>query len=562
MTQRSRYTLYLLILGALFYLPFLGGVHLFDWDEINFAEISREMIVLNDYLRIHIDYRPFYEKPPLFFWLQVIPMKLFGVNELSARLPNAICGILTLILLFRIGTKLFDSRFGFIWALAYFGSVLPFLYFKSGIIDPVFNLFIFIGIYLYILSRWKNKQAVLIKIKWRKFKILIIGGLSLGLAMLTKGPAAIVIFILVIGVYNLIQLTKKRQTIQLKSFFEFSVFILFSVLTTFIWFGIETWQNGLSFIEEFIRYQIRLFGTADAGHAGFPGFHVVVLLIGCFPASIFAIRSFFKFPDSPKEHQKDFVLWMKILFWVVLILFSIVNTKIIHYSSLCYFPISFLAALVISRIISGQMSFNGWMRFGIISIGGLFILATTAAPFIGKNIDSIKHLFHNDAFAVANLEADVSWSGFECLTGILLLVCLTSTLYLISINKLWAGFRVLFLGTGIFVLTGLICFVGRIEGYTQRAAINFFKSKSGEDCYVVPYGYKTYGHLFYQEKPAISDARSSDKYWLLTGEVEKPVYIITKIHKAEKLQDDLEVQQIKSENGFVFFRRSKLPESN
>jgi 4-amino-4-deoxy-L-arabinose transferase-like glycosyltransferase len=32
------------ILAAILFIPFLGNVHLFDWDEINFAESAREMI--------------------------------------------------------------------------------------------------------------------------------------------------------------------------------------------------------------------------------------------------------------------------------------------------------------------------------------------------------------------------------------------------------------------------------------------------------------------------------------------------------------------------------------
>ena len=41
---------------------------------------------------------------------------------------------------------------------------------------------------------------------------------------------------------------------------------------------------------------------------------------------------------------------MMVSFWVVLILFSIVRTKIIHYSSFCYFPLTYLAAWAASRI--------------------------------------------------------------------------------------------------------------------------------------------------------------------------------------------------------------------
>ena len=61
--------LLLVMLSAFFFIPGLGTVHLFDWDEANFAEASREMMARGNYLQVTIDYRPFYEKPPLFFWL-------------------------------------------------------------------------------------------------------------------------------------------------------------------------------------------------------------------------------------------------------------------------------------------------------------------------------------------------------------------------------------------------------------------------------------------------------------------------------------------------------------
>ncbi|MCK7529079.1 MAG: hypothetical protein MZV64_71740 [Ignavibacteriales bacterium] len=90
-------------------------------------------------------------------------------------------------------------------------------------------------------------------------------------------------------------------------------------------------------MQDFFIYQVRLFRTEDAGHGGFPLFHVFVLLIGAFPASVIALPSFFK-TRSAEGSQKAFRRWMVVLFWVVLVLFSIVKTKIVHYSSLCYFP--------------------------------------------------------------------------------------------------------------------------------------------------------------------------------------------------------------------------------
>ncbi len=62
------------LLAAILFIPFLGHVHLFDWDEINFAESAREMMRTGDYFAVQINYQRFWEKPPLFFWMQVLGM--------------------------------------------------------------------------------------------------------------------------------------------------------------------------------------------------------------------------------------------------------------------------------------------------------------------------------------------------------------------------------------------------------------------------------------------------------------------------------------------------------
>jgi 4-amino-4-deoxy-L-arabinose transferase-like glycosyltransferase len=51
--MKQDFKIYILIiaLGAALFLPFLGSAHLFDWDEINFAEASREMLATGDSCR-------------------------------------------------------------------------------------------------------------------------------------------------------------------------------------------------------------------------------------------------------------------------------------------------------------------------------------------------------------------------------------------------------------------------------------------------------------------------------------------------------------------------------
>ncbi len=564
--QSFRTSILLALLGAIFYIPFLGGVHLFDWDEINFAEISREMLITKEYFRVYVNFLPFWEKPPLFFWMQGLGMRAFGVGEFAARLPNAMCGIATLVLVYQIGRRLYHHRFGLTWAFTYFGTILPFLYFKSGIIDPWFNFFIFSGLYYFILFYWK-KDGFELTLPHKRWQYLFLGGFWIGMGILAKGQVAYLIAVLTMGVYWVHQ--RFRMYVSVPQFLFFTVS---ASIVTLTWYGLETWKNGTWFIEEFNKYQYRLFSTPDAGHKGFPGYHFAVLLIGCFPASIFALRAFWKLPAESFRYRDDFRRWMKYLFWVVLILFTIVKSKIVHYSSMCYFPLTYLAALSIDKVISGEIKLNRAMQFGLWSVASLFLMAVFAMPFVGMNAEMLRPLF-NDPFAQANLDAAVRWTGWEVIPGVFLLGVMITALYFFrkggekpataeteipAISPAWRGFLTLYIGTGMFVMLTLIFFIKRIEGYSQRAAIEFFESRIGQDCYVVPHGYRTYAYLFYSRKPKVTNEKSYDRNWLYTGDIDKDVYVVAKIQSAPEVQAVPGMEEIGRKNGFVFFRRSAL----
>ena len=118
--------LFVIVIGAGLFIPFLGHVHLFDWDEINFAESAREMLVSGNFHQVQINFQPFFEKPPLFMWMQALCMHFLGTDEFSARFPNAIFGILTMLLTYNIGKHYFSVTFGVFWALLMACSFLPF----------------------------------------------------------------------------------------------------------------------------------------------------------------------------------------------------------------------------------------------------------------------------------------------------------------------------------------------------------------------------------------------------------------------------------------------------
>ena len=526
------------VLGLVIFASFNGQSHLFDWDEINFAEAAREMIVTGNYSVVQINYEPFWEKPPLFFWLQALCMNLLGINEFSARLPNAIAGAITAITLYSIGRKNFSNSFGWLWALAYSTSLLPVLYFKSGIIDPWFNLFIFYGAY----ATWKSMYNA----NGKHLRWALIAGASVGLGIMTKGPVALLVILMVFGVFFLWK--KFRIPANFSHYIGFAASL---IVIGGLWFFIE-WVSGRGYIiEDFINYQIRLLQTQDAGHGGPFYYHFVVLLIGCFPMSVFALGGFTIHQE--KDSLKEFQRIMLLLFVLVLLLFSFVNTKIIHYSSLCYFPMSFFAANFLNAQFNGKNKENLIQKFTLPLVGGLLLILFFALPFLGNHIEILREAtWINDDFAKSNFEAENSWS----LIDYVLPLIFAGGLILFFVIKNFS--RYLFFMSAMLVsyLIILIAFVPKIEAYTQSAVIEFYESKANEDCYVTPVGYKSYAHLFYTQKQAQENPNHSNLNWLLNQETDKAVYCILKITKSDEFAEkNTQFTLLYKKNGFAFFEK-------
>ncbi len=549
------------LVAAILFIPFLGNVHLFDWDEINFAESAREMMASGDYFSVQINFTRFTEKPPLFFWMQVLSMKVFGVNEFSARFPNAICGIVTLVVLFRIGKQIFNEQFARIWVMVYLGTFVTFLYFKSGIIDPWFNLFIFLAIYHF--------YSLTTSVQVNRLKHLVLTGVFLGLAVLTKGPVAILIALLTYLV--VVVLNRFRFFINGK---EFVTIFVTTLIVCFAWFGVDLIQNGPSFLIEFLQRQIAIFSTNDADHGEPFFYHWWVLLLGCFPASIFFMKGIFV--QMERNEQKMFKQWMVVLFWVTLLLFSIVKTKIVHYSSLCWFPLTAIASMYLYEIFTDKvrrMHMVFKMLIGIIGI--LLSLVLIAIPYALMNKAAWVHLLE-DPFARANLQADVQWYWWDGFGGCILL--LGVLFYLFSKqNKLKT--ILLFLSVTLCCLYTSVMIVPNIEGISQRANIEFFEKRQGEDCYVETVGYRSYAQYFYSKKQAYTSAQKikidtvlmggssqpdtlttkqkelNFSQWVLYGNIDKPAYFSIKIQNKQMLDTLPELNKLYEKNGFAFYKR-------
>jgi 4-amino-4-deoxy-L-arabinose transferase-like glycosyltransferase len=552
-------------IAAFSFIPWLGRLHLFDWDEINFAEAAREMLVTGDYRRVQIGFQPFAEKPPLFMWVQALSMRIFGVGEFAARLPNAIVGIITLVGIYLLGRRLVDRRLGLWWALAFGGSLLPNLYFRSGIIDPLFNLLIFAGIVA--LFEFEHQRQTHELFPWA---LLLIAGISIGLAVLTKGPVGL----LLPGLTWVVVWVVRRKSMS-TPIVPMIVWAIAAVIVAAPWYVMVAQQGASThgFIGGFVARQLELLRTGVAGHTGPWYFHFVVLALGCFPASVFAVSALGRFVEDPPK-VRDFRLWMISLLIVVLVVFSLVQTKIVHYSSLAYFPITFLAALALADVERAW-----WPRFSspaAVAIGLVWAIVFLAPPVVGlmiayNQLDPMR--VTPDSFVRAVLAAPVGWSLLDLVVGGAYLAAIVFALIVLRRRKDEKRFAViLFAATAIIVPLALARIAPRIERYTQATPITLYEALRGCRCYVAPLGFKSYAHLFYARVSPENSARAArvapDQFeeWLLSGPIDRPAYFITKIDKADRWRGRPGLQVFGDRDGFVFLRRepsmhTRLPDA-
>jgi len=165
--------------------------------------------------------------------------------------------------------------------------------------------------------------------------------------------------------------------------------------------------------------------------------------------------------------------------------------------------------------------------------------------------ETIAPLFAASPFAHASLMAPVTWTGLESLAGVWLLGVLGAAHLLHARRAFARSAIVLFAGTGVFVPLALACFAGKVEAHTQRAAIEFFKARRGERCYLLTRSYRSFAHWFY----ARTTGPAPEDNVLVRGPIDRPVYLVTKITAVKDFEAVGTFREIGRRNGFVFWRR-------
>lgn len=176
----------MIILAAVCFALFFFGMSSYgvtDPGEGYYVEAAREMVESGDFITPHLNYQIYFSKPILTFWLMAIPYKLFGVSEFSARVAFSFIASLLVFASYRVG-RAFGSEFaGLFSGLVIASSPLIIAVTKLSPIDIAFTLFVDLAVFSFAMCTILNRK------RW--WWVLYV---ALGLAVLTKGPAGLILF--------------------------------------------------------------------------------------------------------------------------------------------------------------------------------------------------------------------------------------------------------------------------------------------------------------------------------------------------------------------------------
>ncbi len=270
----------ILILVTLYvcYFSHLGAIGFVGPDEPRYAWIARDMAETGDWVTPRLYGRPWFEKPPLLYWGAALSFQWFGVSEATARLPSAISALLTTLALAWLARRLYGAETAR-WLLLLLPTTAGMIGFShAAATDMPFSATLTIAMVCAAvvigLTRDKN-SPVIPQTPWLA---LILFGFFLGLAVLAKGPAGI---LLAGGAVFFWALFTKRWRDALR--LVHPVAVASFCLTALPWYILCARRNP-EFVRVFlIEHNFKRFLTPEFQHVQPFWFYVPVLLVAFLP---------------------------------------------------------------------------------------------------------------------------------------------------------------------------------------------------------------------------------------------------------------------------------------
>jgi len=389
--------------------------YLHDWDERFHALVAKNMIRYPFVPMMRIDpvfpYRMedwccnhiWLHKQPLFLWQMALSLKLFGINELSLRLPSVLMGTLSVYFIYDMAIKWLkkpDIAFlaALLFSVSYYQLELTSGRLTLGQNDVAFAFYMTASFWAF--TRYVNASA---RMKWA-----IITGLFVGAAILVKWLTGLLVF----GAWGLWLLLSFREGPRWKDWRDFAISILTSVFVFLPWqlYIMYRFPAESAFTFE---YNKRHIFEAIEGHEGNMWFHLLqmpsiygVLLLIFIPIGIYYVL---KSKSVDKKLSIAFLATIAVFYFFFSV---IVQTKMPSYT----FPVNALIWILIAAGIESivkKIPGKAYVRLGYLLFFLIAIYVLKPWQIIDyrskKNADRNRKI-HNTRF-YKSLNLSDKWKG-------------------------------------------------------------------------------------------------------------------------------------------------------
>lgn len=351
-----------------------GNTHsLTDQDEAAYAGFAKQMIESGNWVTPEFMWSEVHRKPPLHFWNIALSYKVFGVNEFAVRFSSALFVLLTCLLVFVAGKKIVGQRIALLWVIVLSTSLLVPVLGKISVTDSTLLFFTTACAFSFYFV-----------LQQRAWKWVLVFWVSFALALLTKGPP-VVLFALGLSGLLLVLHPNRRNLILFHPWF----FLPLALLPLLAW-GYATMQYDQGkFVQWMIDwYILKRVGGSVFGQSGFPGMHLLMIILFFIPWLLFLPHAFKALLTQLFKDKKEglfFSAWF-VAGWFV---FELSPSKLPAYVVAAHVPLAFFIARVAAE---QKLPAKFWLIIHYLLAFVLFAAISTV-PFIINVSAATKALF-------------------------------------------------------------------------------------------------------------------------------------------------------------------------
>ncbi len=279
------------------YFSHLGAIGFVGPDEPRYAWIARDMAETGDWVTPRLYGKPWFEKPPLYYWGAAISFKLFGVSEAAARLPSAISALLATLALAWLAWRIYGAETAR-WLLLLLPTTVGMIGFShAATTDMPFSAMLTIAMVCAAVvvglvpdescrdgAQHAAPHRSESNVARRRWLALILFGFFLGLAVLAKGPAGI---ILCGGAVFFWALFTKRWRESLRLFHPTAIAAF--CMTALPWYILCARRNPDFFRIFIIEHNFKRYLTPEFQHIQPFWFYGPILIAALLPWSTFLV---------------------------------------------------------------------------------------------------------------------------------------------------------------------------------------------------------------------------------------------------------------------------------